>query len=317
MEKSNEILSSSLKIDEEFSYILDKLNSCISSNNAKEVLENIKKYYEVYGLYNSKQYKDYNIIISVRTLYGTYKEVIQIIKEIYSFLGIISKNAKLLYVNPNVNENDFSLTNIKKDEEIIIIDLLDCEYSEHIIKYKIDLAINENPNKIYIILENNRKIGSINALLVDKFQWCITINEIDKDNKIKYIKNFLDKNNIKANSEWISDVSFNPYYIIKNTLANTLVQCKLNNTYEIINKQLKSKNQEKNKKNGYQELDELIGLDHVKEQIIKIINYLKICKDRSNMPMLHMCFLGNPRCRKNMCSKNYWKNICRRTNTLN
>ena len=316
MKELKELLNSSLNIDEDFSYILDKLNSCVSSNNAREVLGNIKKYYEVYGLYNSQQYRNYNIIISVRSLYETYKEVIEIIKEIYSFLGIISKNAKCLYINTNVYGNDFVLPDIKKDEEIVIIDLIDYEYSDHMLKYKIDLTINENPNKIYIILENNTRIGSINALLVDEFQWCITINEIDNEEKKKYIENFLKKNNIKVDSEWISDVSFNPYYKIKNILSNTLVQCTLDNKWEILSENNKQKKQGNNMKTGYQELNELIGLDQVKEQIIRIINYLKICKDRSNMPMLHMCFRGNPRCRKNMCGKNYWKNIFRRTNII-
>ena len=38
----------------------------------------------------------------------------------------------------------------------------------------------------------------------------------------------------------------------------------------------------------------MIGIEEVKEQVNKIINYIKISKNRENMPMLHMCFTGNP-----------------------
>lgn len=43
-----------------------------------------------------------------------------------------------------------------------------------------------------------------------------------------------------------------------------------------------------------EELESLVGLKETKEQIKKIINYIKICKDKSRLPMLHMVFNGNP-----------------------
>ena len=199
----------------------------------------------------------------------------------------------------NNNANNFLLKDIKEDEEIVIIDMLDCEESYSKIKYKIDIARKEEPKRIYIILENERK-GKISALFIDDFQWNITIDEISKEDKEKIVNNFLEKNNIEAYKEWVSGISTKPFYEVKNILTNTLVQCTLNNNWKII----KEKDEEYKtieEKTGYEELKELIGLDNVKEQILKIVNYLKICKDRNNMPMIHMCFTGNPRCWKNMC----------------
>ena len=47
-------------------------------------------------------------------------------------------------------------------------------------------------------------------------------------------------------------------------------------------------------KTGLEELDDLVGLQEVKEQIRKVVSYIKNSKKRNNMPMLHMCFNGNP-----------------------
>ena len=38
----------------------------------------------------------------------------------------------------------------------------------------------------------------------------------------------------------------------------------------------------------------MIGIEEVKKQIEQIVNYIKVAKQRGKMPMLHMCFLGNP-----------------------
>lgn len=41
--------------------------------------------------------------------------------------------------------------------------------------------------------------------------------------------------------------------------------------------------------------DSLVGINNIKAEINKIVNYVKICQKRNkNMPTLHMCFTGNP-----------------------
>ena len=50
-----------------------------------------------------------------------------------------------------------------------------------------------------------------------------------------------------------------------------------------------------NKENNAKiELNELIGLEDIKKQMNKILNYIKLNKERGQMPSLHMCFTGNP-----------------------
>lgn len=276
---------------EKVNQIISEIDNYIGLNNAKEVLQNIEKYYEVYGC---KEYSDYNIIISMKSEYTLYLDLIRIIREIYISLGIVSKNSKCLYVNMNNKANNFLLKDIKEEEEIVLIDMIDSEESYSSIKYKIDIAKREKNEKIYIILENARR-GKINSLFINDFQWYININEISNEDKEKYIKDFLCKYKIKSEDIWISNLSKEPYYSVKNKLTNLLVQCKLNNKWEVYEDKDKPKELNTHKtKTGLEELNELIGLGPVKEQLLKIINYLKICKDRKNMPMLHMCFNGNP-----------------------
>lgn len=43
-----------------------------------------------------------------------------------------------------------------------------------------------------------------------------------------------------------------------------------------------------------QELNNLIGLENTKKTLFEIINYLQIAKRRDDIPVLNMCFLGNP-----------------------
>lgn len=75
-----------INVKEDFSYIINKLDNYVGLNNAKEILENIEKYYEVYGIYDDEQYKNYNIIISIRSEYDLHSNLIEIIKQMYAFL---------------------------------------------------------------------------------------------------------------------------------------------------------------------------------------------------------------------------------------
>ena len=64
---------------------------------------------------------------------------------------------------------------------------------------------------------------------------------------------------------------------------------------EKVNKNIRRKRNIKiEKQNAKEELDELIGLTGIKEEISKILNYIKLNKERGKMPTLHMCFTGNP-----------------------
>ena len=68
-------------------------------------------------------------------------------------------------------------------------------------------------------------------------------------------------------------------------------------------------------KQGLKKLNQLVGLEEVKQQVQQIINYIQVHKERGTMPTLNMCFKGNPRNRKNRSCKDNWRDICRLWNT--
>ena len=97
----------------------------------------------------------------------------------------------------------------------------------------------------------------------------------------------------------------NSYDKIQNDLLNLVVKCKSKNIKKITDKVLLENLKEKvylkeisRRKSGVKELNNLEGLAEVKQQVYSIINYIKINKNRGNLPSLHMSFEGNPGCGK-------------------
>ena len=155
----------------------------------------------------------------------------------------------------------------------------------------------EAPTKSFIILEDFWTEGEANAVFSEYVAWSMKIDNISSEEKSRYINSFMDKNKLICDEEIIEEMAEEPFWKIKNNLINILVNCKASgekDVSKIVKKQEEVKQKEDNKKSAMDELDELIGLDEVKKQLKKVINYIKLSKDRKNMPMLHMCFNGNP-----------------------
>ena len=226
-----------------------------------------------------------------------YEELISVIAEIY-YKNKIILNPNVLYIE----REDFKLNKIdidkdKIEEGIIVINSNYSRRDSSEFRKIISSLINEMPTKAFIIIEDNIIEGEINAILNDYATWSMKIESISTEEKEKYIKNFMEENKLICNDEIIKELADNPYYKIKNSVINILVNCKINHEKDVA-KVLKKENRDikkvSSKKTGMQELDSLTGLDDVKEQIKKVINYIKVSKNRKNMPMLHMCFNGNP-----------------------
>ena len=290
-------------LDEESEKILNKLDATIGLSKNKEALRDIIRYHKVIKQYKCDiEFENYNIVIRNNSSYTFYEELISVIAEIYYKNGIIL-DPNILYLDPD----EFRHSTRKKEkreykdikEGLIVIDLDAIGRSPKGLKEEIEVMIEQMPTKAFIILENEYREGEVNAILAEYFSWSMKIEAISTEEKELYIKKFMDSNKLKYNEEIIKELSDNPYYLIKNKLINILVNSKINNEKNIIkilkNNEKLANNKEKTKqKSGMQELDELIGLDEVKEQIKKIISFVKTSKTRNNMPMLHMCFNGNP-----------------------
>ena len=116
-----------------------------------------------------------------------------------------------------------------------------------------------------------------------------------------------DENEIKYKKQELRNFVDQPFWKVKNNVMQLIVEGKANGTNYISSEMLKKKCEKTNKnirrrktsikierQTAEEEMKELIGLTGIKEEISKILNYVKINKERGKMPTLHMCFNGNP-----------------------
>ena len=285
-------------LEEKNEKILNKLDEVIGLSKNKSVLRDIIRYHKVMQECKCNiEFENYNIVIRNESNYNLYEELIPVIAELYYKNGIIS-NSKILYFDrENFRDNKPKKGKSEEkniEEGLIVIDLNELRMSTQELKKEIEKMLEPKSEKAFIILADEYREGIVNAALTDYFSWSMKIETISSGEKEKYIKKFLDSNNLTYNDEIVKELADNPYYMIKNKLINILVDCKIKkekNVAKVLNKKEKIK---KSEKTGMQELEELTGLDDVKKQIKKVINFVKLSKDRKNMPMLHMCFNGNP-----------------------
>ena len=138
----------------------------------------------------------------------------------------------------------------------------------------------------------------------------MTIDKISLDDKIMYCRNIFDEHQIKYKKQDLKEYADVPFWTLKNMVIKLLIECKSKNL-NFVDKQMLKKNKEfysknttrkrnerKNtnpeEKSAKEEINDLIGLNEIKKQMEKIINYVKLNKERGQMPSLHMCFTGNP-----------------------
>ena len=291
---------SELLLDEANEKILNKLDDIVGLNKCKHTLREIIKYHEIMREYKCNiEFENYNIIIRNESAYNSYEKLVKVIAEIYYENKIIS-NPNILYISKDeIRQNRVKMEKWEDVKEgLIVLDLSDLGWNTSDIRKSIIQIINTFPTKSFIIIECSSKEGETNAQYFDYFTWTMKINRISNDEKEIYVEKFMKKNNLKYSKNLLEKIADNSYYKIQSELINILVKSKINKTndvdYLLQNNQEQKENKNTNKKNGMKELENLIGLEKTKEQIKKIINYIKICKDKNKLPMLHMVFNGNP-----------------------
>ena len=291
---------SELLLGEANEKILNKLDNIVGLNKCKDTLREIIKYHEIMREYKCNiEFENYNIIIRNESAYNSYEKLVKVIAEIY-YQNKIVPNSNILYISKDeIRSNRVKGEKWESIEEgIIVLDLTDLRWSSTNIRKSIIQIINTIPAKTFIIIEDNFIEGETNAQYSDYFTWSIKINRISNDEKETYVEKFLKSKNLKYSTDNIKKIADNNYYKIQRELINILVKSKIDKTTDIDkllqNNTVKEENKKANKNTGMKELESLIGLEDTKEQIKKIINYIKVCKNRKKLPMLHMVFNGNP-----------------------
>lgn len=284
--------------------ILEKIKNLYGFEKSRDVLYNYARYIK---LRKNKQvnFGTYNILIKNNSDYTSTTALIEVIKDLLQQEHVINTSYKYLQEDEIKNKTS-KKENFEINEELIVIDesLLD----RSLIYSRRDIInfIDTHPEKIYILVENGNGIeGLTNAKFFDYITWTMKIEKVSKDNKIDYIQEMMKKNliNIDNESTFVDMLSEESFWKVKDELANIILECKVKNIKEINDDIIKNclkrnyykKDKEKiNNMNALNELNNMIGMKDVKEQVEKILNYININKQRGKMPMLHMCFLGNP-----------------------
>ena len=297
--------------------ILSELDNICGAEECKKVLES----YAMYLTLKKNKKMDFgtcNIMIKNPIESETSEQIIDVISKLLKANNIVSTKYRYLSEDEvredrkkeNKSGNRKSKNNVKNQsqknkeikEDILIIDSKKLGGRLYGTETKIVEMMKLYKDKIFILVDAER-FGGWDIEDFDNFIiWKLNVEEFSKKDKEKYIKNFLEKNSIKIDKKCVllNTLSNKKYEELKEEILNIVVRSKAHEIDKISNENIKEiysgrLNLKKDlNKSAIQELDSLIGVQAVKKQVEQIMNYIKVNKDKGKMPMLHMCFLGNP-----------------------
>lgn len=289
-------------INMETEFILKEAESIYGIDKCLNILRNYASYIKL-KKEEKVEFGTFNILIRNCSEYDSSEKLVEVIWKLLKANEIITTNYKYLErddIRKNKGDDEQSF-----EEEMLVIDSKKIDQSIRWIKNDVKDLINSFPDKVFIIVDEDRVEGLLNANIGDSLTWTMEIERISKDNKINYIENAIKANKmvLDENNTFVDCLSNEPYWKVKNELVNILLECKIRKVEKITDKIIKEDlkrdyyketKRKESEKSGMEELDELIGMEEVKNQIKQIVNFVKVNRKRDNMPMLHMCFLGNP-----------------------
>ena len=285
----------------------DKLNNIYGLRSCTDIVMHFYKYAKLRNTGEITGVGNFNITLICEENVDT-RPMIDVLLDILKQQHITSKDGH--YVSRLELKNDKAFETI--DEDVIIIDTLKLNSYTRFGISDIRKRIAENSDKIFIL------VVSVNDMVppeyLAEFCWIIntTVNSID--DKKEYIITKLNQNNISVANDldYIDEVLKEDDTDIESIVLTLVMMCKENNitklTNDIARKFLIRDNDtanlnKYNTKTGMQELDELIGLEDIKTEIKKIVNYVVTSKDRHQSIMLHMSLMGPSGCGKNEIAK--------------
>ena len=238
-----------------------------------------------------------------------------VINTSYRYLSmdeIRNRNQKRQEKNKKDKNNEEIQSSNKEEikEDLLVIDTEELDTSLDFLKFDIKELVKKFPEKVFIVITKKTRGRFIrfndeydDGYLGDILTWKFAVEGLTRDNKKDYIEKYMLKNNIKIDrkSSFKEELAQESYGKIKEELINIVIECKVKNINNITDKVVKDELKRKYYKNtnleksGLEELNSLIGIDSVKKQVEQIISYIKLNKDKNRtMPMLNMCFMGNP-----------------------
>ena len=304
------------ELDTEDEKILEELDNLCGVVQNKNVLRDMIIYAKLREKHKI-DFGNYNILLNNQSVYKeSLEEFLKVCSKIFLKYHIIS-NDNICYLDRNLNNRRDSifdkLLGIK--DGIIVINerkIRSFDFSDDLNELK--KISNKFEGQIFVFEDTGRREDDLGIELGEFVSWRMNIERTSLEDKIIYCKKKLDENNIKYKEKDLKEFADIQFWILKHMMFNLLIECKskdldfvdkqmLKKTKESFSKNNKSERREclkkiEHEKTAIEELNELVGLEDVKRQMEKIINYIKLNKERGKMPSLHMCFTGNPRYRK-------------------
>ena len=289
-----------VEIKNRINKILEKLDYTCEKGDAVEILTKYAQYLELKEE-GKIDIGNRNIIIESPNEFYNAEPILEAIRDILRCYG--NENIEYQYYDDKI-QNDI--------QGITVIDSGKINVLNNYCKKRILKKVYNEAEKIFVFIIRGDASDFYNDLMDNNLVYlCIDTAYGQNSENDKYIKNILKSNGLGIENKCrlfkcLSNISSNE---INYKMFNLILQCHIKGINTISDATLddlnlfrikeKTKNARERNTTGYQDLNNMIGLENVKEQVRKIINYVKINKKR-NMPItLHMVFEGNPRSRKN------------------
>ena len=308
--KEENIMVNGYELDTTDEKIINELDNLCGVAQNKEILRDIILYIKL-KQNNELNFGNYNIIVRNNSTYNLLNDLLKVCSKVFIKYNIIQNN-KICYLDKTIKKRDDDpFDKIKEIKDSIIVineNKLRIDYSDEFDNLK--KVTEQYKDRIFVFEDTNFREGEADGELGELATFRMTIDKISLEDKIMYCKKIFNKYDLKFKQQDLLDFVDVPFWNLKNMMIKLLIDCKSKNL-NLINKQMLQQNKEfyingttdkkkeqiiennKNKK-AKDLLNDLIGLEETKNQIIKILNYVKINKERGQMPSLHMCFTGNP-----------------------
>lgn len=273
--------------------IQEQLNKIYGLGNAKRTIENYMEFVKLYTSGQIKNIGNFNLFITIPDNFTKTNELLYIIHNILEFYNIVSTPYKKI--------NRFDMRKQKTFKENMLVIDEDTELYLKSLLEMMNYYICKNRDKIFVFFYNEgSRILNPNdrCELLESFTWITKIDgKLTVEDKINLIQDKLSANKIKVSSKcnFINNLANSTANVETETLY-MIVKCRANKVRTITNDFLEKVHRKQyistNKHTALGEMNKLVGLENVKQQIMKIVNYTKVSKNRNQPVMLNMVFNG-------------------------
>lgn len=293
------------ELDEQDIKIINELDTICGVAQNKEVLRDMI----IFSKLKEKgeiEFGNFNILVRRDSAYNFTNELLKICGKLLVKNGVIDNN-EICYLDrvdlgPGKKEID-CIEEVKESIVVINERRVRFNYSEE--AENLARIANNLKGKILVFEDTFFREGEADAELGDVVSWRMTMDKVSLEDKMTYCRKIFEDNSLSYNNKDLEEFADQPFWQLKKQVMKVLVDCKSKKITFVKAEMLKErKNSEEQKRKKHDEtkeniipgedLDSLIGLDEVKQKLSKIVNYVKLNKERGEMPTLHMCFTGNP-----------------------